>query len=52
MTDRKLTDMERALAECEAYNLSVGLDETMMRDIAFDHCVAYKEMKQLFDEVE
>ena len=47
-----MTDMEEALAECDAYNRTVGLDDTMMRDIAFDYGVSYKEMKRLWDESE
>ena len=45
-------DMQKALKECAAYNRMGGLDENVMRDIAFDHDVDFERLEQAFYEGE
>lgn len=42
--------MRKALEECNTYNRMGGLDDTMMKDIAFDFDVDFEELKKAFEE--
>lgn len=52
MTERRLparTPLEKALAECEAYNLLGGLTHDIICDIAFDYEIEVDELVKAFN---
>lgn len=52
MTERKIparTPLERALAECEAFNRLGGLTHDVICDIALDHEIDADELEKAFN---